>query len=72
MIKEVNLARRHSHPKCVPNNQGMKHVKQTQVELIGEKDKSTITQVDMSISLSQQLKDRKLKSIQEFNNSINH
>lgn len=54
---------------CVPSNRGMKHVKQTQVELIGEKDKSTVTGGHVNIPLSTVERQEIKKSIQEFGNA---
>lgn len=49
---------------CVPGNQGIKHVKQTQVEQIGEKDKSMITVGHVNIPLSTVERQEIKKSIQ--------
>ena len=49
---------------CVPSNQGIKHVKKTQVKHIGEKDKSTITVGHDNIPLSTAERQEIKKSIQ--------
>ena len=49
---------------CVPGNQGIKHVKQTQVKQIGEKDKSMITVGHVNIPLSTVERQEIKKSIQ--------
>ena len=57
---------------CVPSNQGIKHVKQTQVEQIGEKDKSMITVGHVNIPLSTVERQEIKKEYTELNSSINH
>ena len=55
----------------IPSNQDIKYVKQTQIELTGETDKSTITVGHVNTPLSTVDRQKIKKGIEELNSSIN-